>query len=134
MAERKHYTAEEKAAIVLEVIQDGKKISEVAEEHQIHPNQIMNWRKQALETMAELFKTELKDITAKKEKREISEMKKQIANKDSMPRSRGSYTTMENSMSAMISTSFSSSLRLWTQRNVLSIRSQTARSNASTGP
>ncbi len=41
MAERKRYTAEEKAAIVLEVIQDGKKISEVAEEHQIHPNQIM---------------------------------------------------------------------------------------------
>ena len=84
MAERKHYTAEEKAAIVLEVIQDGKKISEVAEEHQIHPNQIMNWRKQALESMAELFKTERKDITAKKEKREISEMKEQIAKKDSI--------------------------------------------------
>ena len=33
MAERKRYTAEEKAAIVLEVIQDGKKISEVAEEN-----------------------------------------------------------------------------------------------------
>lgn len=84
MAERKRYTAEEKAAIVLEVIQDGKKISEVAEEHQIHPNQIMTWKKQALESMAELFRTERKDITAKKEKREIPEMKEQLAKKDSI--------------------------------------------------
>ena len=34
--------------------------------------------------MAELFKTERKDITAKKEKREISEMKEQLAKKDSI--------------------------------------------------
>lgn len=84
MAERKRYTAVEKAAIVLEVIQDGKKISEVAEEHQIHSNQIMTWKKQALESMAELFKTERKDITAKKKRREISEMKEQLAKKDSI--------------------------------------------------
>lgn len=34
--------------------------------------------------MAELFRTERKDITAKKEKREISEMKEQLAKKDSI--------------------------------------------------
>ena len=84
MAERKRYSAEEKSAIVLEILQDGKKISDVAEEHGIHPNQIMLWKKQALENMAELFKTERKDITAKKEQREISEMKSQIAHKDSV--------------------------------------------------
>lgn len=48
MAERKRYTAEEKAAIVLEVIQDGKKISEVAEKHQIHPNQIRSGKSRRL--------------------------------------------------------------------------------------
>ena len=84
MAERKRYSAEEKSAIVLEILQDGKKISDVAEEHGIHPNQIMLWKKQALENMAELFKTERKDITAKKEQREISELKSQIAHKDSV--------------------------------------------------
>ena len=84
MAERKRYSAEEKSAIVLEILQDGKKVSDVAEEHGIHPNQIMLWKKQVLENMAELFKTERKDITAKKEQREISELKSQIAHKDSV--------------------------------------------------
>ena len=84
MAERKLYSAEEKSAIVLEILQDGKKVSEVAEEHGVHPNQIMQWKKQALENMAELFKTECGDITAKKERREISELKSQIAHKDSV--------------------------------------------------
>ncbi len=84
MAERKRYSAEEKSAIVLEILQDGKKVSEVAEEHGVHPNQIMQWKKQALENMAELFKTERGDITATKERREISELKSQIARKDSV--------------------------------------------------
>jgi transposase-like protein len=44
MAERKLYSAEEKSAIVLEILQDGKKVSEVAEEHGVHPNQIMQWK------------------------------------------------------------------------------------------
>lgn len=84
MAERKHYSAEEKATIVLEILQDKKKVSEIAEEKGIHPNQIMIWKKQALENIAELFKTERKDITAKKEQREISDLKDQIAVKDSI--------------------------------------------------
>lgn len=84
MAERKRYSAEEKSAIVLEILQEGKKVSEVAEEHGISPNQILLWKKQALENMAELFRIERRDITAKKEQREISELKNQIAHKDSV--------------------------------------------------
>jgi len=84
MAERKHYSAEEKASIVLEVIQDGKKISEVAEEHQIHPNQILSWKKQVLENMAVLFRTERRDISEKKDRREIAEMREQLVRKDSV--------------------------------------------------
>jgi cell division protein FtsB len=37
-----------------------------------------------VENTAELFKTERGDITAKKERREISELKSQIARKDSV--------------------------------------------------
>ena len=84
MAERKRYSAEEKSAIVLEILQEGKKVSEVAEEHGISPNQILLWKKQALENMAELFRIERRDITAKKEQHEITELKSQIAHKDSV--------------------------------------------------
>ncbi len=84
MAERKRYSAEEKSAIVLEILQEGKNVSEVAEEHGISPNQILLWKKQALENMAELFRIERRDITAKKNQREISELKSQIAHKDSV--------------------------------------------------
>ncbi len=84
MAERKRYSAEEKSAIVLEILQEGKNVSEVAEEHGISPNQILLWKKQAMENMAELFRIERRDITAKKEQREISELKSQIAHKDSV--------------------------------------------------
>ena len=45
MGERKRYSAEEKSAIILEILQEGKKVSEVAEEHGIHPNQILQWKK-----------------------------------------------------------------------------------------
>ena len=84
MGERKRYSAEEKSAIILEILQEGKKVSEVAEEHGIPPNQILQWKKQALENMAELFKTERKDITAKKEQREISKLKNELAHKNSV--------------------------------------------------
>lgn len=45
MGERQRFTAEEKARMVLEIIQDGKKISEVAEENSVHPNQLISWKK-----------------------------------------------------------------------------------------
>ena len=84
MGERKHYSAEEKAKLILEIIQNGKKISEVAEENNVHPNQLMTWKKQFLESAVNVFKTERKDITAKAEAREIQNLKDEISRKDSV--------------------------------------------------
>lgn len=44
----------------------------------------MLWKKRALGNRADLFKIERKDISAKKEQREIGELKSQIAHKDSV--------------------------------------------------
>lgn len=84
MAERRRFTAEEKAKMVLEIVQDGKKISEVAEENNVHPNQLITWKKQFLESAVSAFKTERKDISEKAEKREIESLKEEISKKDSV--------------------------------------------------
>ena len=84
MAERRRFTAEEKARLVLEIVQEGKKISEVAEENNVHPNQLLNWKKQFLESAAQAFKIERKDITEKAEQREIQRLKEELARKDSV--------------------------------------------------
>ena len=84
MAGRSRYTAEEKARLVLEIVQDGKKISEVAEESKVHPNLLLSWKKQFLESAASAFKIERKDISEKAEKREIQSLKEEIARKDSV--------------------------------------------------
>ena len=84
MAERRRFTAEEKARMVLEIVQDGKKISEVAEQNNVHPNQLMSWKKQFLESAVSAFKIERKDISEKAEQREIASLKEEISKKDSV--------------------------------------------------
>ena len=49
---RRTFTAEEKLKVVMAVIQDGKAVSDVAKENNIHPNMILNWKKDFLENAA----------------------------------------------------------------------------------
>jgi putative transposase len=44
MKRRRHYTGEFKARVVAEYIKGGKTLGEIADEHQVHPNQIKNWK------------------------------------------------------------------------------------------
>lgn len=84
MAERRRWTAEEKAKMVLEIVQDGKKVSEVAENYDVLPNQLLTWKKQFLESAVAAFKTERKDISEKAEKRKIDSLMEEISRKDSV--------------------------------------------------
>ena len=45
---RKIYEGNFKARVVLEVIRGEKTLSEIASEYQVHPNQIINWKKKAI--------------------------------------------------------------------------------------
>ena len=47
MPKRRHFTASQKAQIVLEALKEDKAISQIAAENQLHPNQIHHWKKQA---------------------------------------------------------------------------------------
>ena len=82
MGKRKRYTAEEKIKILREMQEDGKTISQVAGEYKIHPNNILNWRKQHLEMGIESFQTKRKDITSKAKDRKITALEDKLKQKD----------------------------------------------------
>ena len=52
---RKQYTKQKKAEIVLELLKEEKTIAQIAAEYEIHPTQLSQWKKTALEGLPELF-------------------------------------------------------------------------------
>ena len=55
MGQRKRHTAALKAKVALEVIRGEKTANELAGLYQVHPTQISEWKKRAIEGMPELF-------------------------------------------------------------------------------
>jgi transposase-like protein len=82
MSKRKRYTAEEKIKILREISEDGKSISQVADEYGIHPNNIFNWRKRHLEMGVQGFKTTRQDISSKSKDRKIASLEDRMKHKD----------------------------------------------------
>jgi transposase-like protein len=82
MGRRKRYTAEEKMKILREVLEDGKTISQTAEKYVIHPNNVMNWRKQLLEDGVRTFQIKRTDISSKAEERKTAALEDKIQHKD----------------------------------------------------
>jgi len=82
MGRRKRYTAEEKVKILREVLEDGKSISSVAEQYGLHPNNIMNWRKQLFEGGTQIFQIKRADISTKAEVRKVASLESKIKQKD----------------------------------------------------
>lgn len=52
---RSRYSGEFKAKIALEAIRGEKTIAELATRFGIHPNQVGEWKRQAIEGLAEVF-------------------------------------------------------------------------------
>jgi transposase-like protein len=71
--ERKGYSGEFKAKVALEAIKGQRTINELASEYGLHPTQIMQWKKQAMEELPMLF-------SDKRKKKETSdeELKAQL--------------------------------------------------------
>jgi len=73
---RKRYSAELKAKVALETIKGEQTLAELATKYSLHPNMITNWKRQAIDNMAETFSSkadrskdvdeaQLKDLHAK---------------------------------------------------------------------
>jgi transposase len=54
---RNRYSAEFKAKVALDAIKGEFTIAELGSRHGLHPNMITNWKRQAVENLAETFST-----------------------------------------------------------------------------
>lgn len=52
---RRHFSAEYKFRVALEAAKGQATLSELASKYELHPNQISQWKRQLLESGAELF-------------------------------------------------------------------------------
>ncbi|WP_211267730.1 IS3 family transposase [Tritonibacter mobilis] len=55
MAKRRNFTDQFKAKVALEALRGDKTVQEIAARHQLHPNQVSTWKRQAIEGMADVF-------------------------------------------------------------------------------
>ena len=53
--ERKSYTAAFKAKVALEAIKGQRTINEIASAFEVRPNQVTQWKKQAVSQLSEIF-------------------------------------------------------------------------------
>ena len=67
MKTRRRFTAEFKAKVALEAIRGERTISELATNHQLHPNQITQWKRQAIENLAKAFDDRASDAQVGRE-------------------------------------------------------------------
>ena len=74
---KKQYTPEFKAKVVQEILKEEKTMSQVASEYGVHPVQLSQWKKVALENMANLFADERK--AAKQQKNQEQKIERLYA-------------------------------------------------------
>ncbi len=72
MSRQKSYSNEKKAEIALEAIKGNKTIAELAQEYEVHPNQITRWKQEAEANFVKIFDKD------KETKKELKEKEKEL--------------------------------------------------------
>ena len=77
---RKQLTPQQKAQIVLELLKEEKTIAQIASEYEIHPTQLNQWKKAALDGLPQLFERRNKktDKAEKEQQKKIDELYHEI--------------------------------------------------------
>lgn len=60
--QRKRYSAEFKAKVALEAIKGEQTIQELGSRYGLHPNMITNWKRQAIDNLAETFSSKAERV------------------------------------------------------------------------
>ncbi len=61
-ATRNHYTPDQKAQLVLEVLKEEQTLAQIAAAHGIHLNMLRKWKVQAIERLAGVFSDETQAV------------------------------------------------------------------------
>lgn len=69
------FSPQEKAMVALAAIKGDKTVAQISSNYQVHPTQIGNWKKHAVENLVELFKD-----NKKKEKRKEFDRQTELDN------------------------------------------------------
>ena len=77
MRRRKTYDDSFKARVALEAIKGERTISEIASQYEVHPNQIIQWKKRLLEKVADVFSRK-KDPQLDEQEKLVEELYKKI--------------------------------------------------------
>lgn len=75
---RKSYSSKFKAKVALEAIRGEVTLSELAAKYDVHPNQISQWKSEAIERMPDLFVDKRRKKKEKEQEALQSELYKQI--------------------------------------------------------
>ncbi len=70
MKKRRKFTAEFKARVALEALRDQEPLHEIARRHEVHPNQIGQWKKQLQANMSTVFERQADQQGEKKRQKQ----------------------------------------------------------------
>jgi transposase-like protein len=77
---RQQYTKQKKAEIVLELLKEEKTIAQIAAEYEIHPTQLSQWKKTAIDGLPDLFERGEKAAqkAEKEQQKQVEQLYKEI--------------------------------------------------------
>lgn len=81
MREKKRHTAEQKAIILRELLENSASISQVADKYQVHVNDIYNWKKKLFENASSIFESKSGSSGSLQEKK-IETLEAKLKKKD----------------------------------------------------
>ena len=81
LKERKHYTPQEKTAILREHLINKVPVSDLCDQHGIHPTLFYRWQKLMFEGMGSLFEPK-QDSEASKLRKQVETLHAKLSNKD----------------------------------------------------
>ena len=80
---RRKFTAKEKVSILRQNLLEGKRVSEVCDEHGLNPTQFYRWQKEVFEHGEAAFERPRANVS-KKEERRIEQLESRLQKKDTV--------------------------------------------------